>query len=165
MIELYHYITSLMIIALMFSWFKYSCLSALSALVLLNFATYCLTQFTVYVNSESAVIESLRISAIMIICMVLGLKSIKPFYYLCYSLLLFGFIVVNGLFLINPAFAPHELYLILTVAELLFFAKGVSAVHKAKTKYDILNSNANFFRCICRNRASSCNDTTKESSL
>lgn len=147
MIDLYHYITGAMIFFIALSYIRYGCVSALSALILSSFLSYYVIDLIPFWDAESAVIDSLRIATIMIACLVFGMKSIKPIPYLCYSLVLFGFIFTNGLFLIDPALAPQELYVALTIMEVALFIQGMSAVYNAKTKNDsILNSNSNSFR-------------------
>ena len=125
-----------MLVFLTVSFVKYKCVSALSALVLFNFITYNFTQLINMWDNESVIIESIRIAFIMIACLYFGMRSLKPVPYLYYSVILFAFIFLNGLFLINPALAPHELYLTLTAIEVVFFLYGMRAVHRAKTKND-----------------------------
>jgi hypothetical protein len=144
MINLYHYITAAMVILTIASKIKLKCISALSLLVLINFLTYYATQFFNVWNINSAALESIRIAFVMIGCMHFGVKSIKPAPYLCYALVLFGFIFMNGLFLIDPALAPHKLYVALTIMEVVIFIQGMSAVYNAKTDNDtILSSSDN----------------------
>lgn len=151
MIDIYHYITGAMILFIALWYYRYNCVSALAALVLCSFLSFYIIDFIPFFNIESAVIDSIRVALIMIGCMYFGAKSIKPIPYLCYALVLFGFIFMNGLFLIDPALAPHELYVALTMMEVIIFIQGMSAVYNAKTDNDtILSSSDNSIRDSAR---------------
>lgn len=163
MIDIYHYIVGAMIFFIALSYVKYGCVSALSLLVLVSFLSYYAIHFLPLFNIESAVIDSIRVALIMVACMHYGARSVKPIQYLCYSLVLFGFIFVNGLFLINPALAPNELYIAITFLEVLMFMYGMCAVYNAKTQNDsILNSNTNSFRYSCKRGLNSGDHTSAE---
>lgn len=143
----YHYFTGAMIFFIALSYLRYKCVNAVCWLVLFSFLTFHIIDFIDFDNLTWVAADSLRIAALMIACLVFGMKSIKPIPYLCYSLVLLGFIFTNGLFLIDPALAPQELYVALTIMEVALFIQGMSAVYNAKTKNDsILNSNSNSFR-------------------
>ena len=148
MSDIYHYIVGVMILFIALSYVKYGCVSAISLLVLISFLSYYIIEFLPFFNIESAIIDSIRVALIMVGCLHFGMRAVNPVVYLCYSLVLFGFIFVNGLFLINPVLAPQELYVALAVMEVAFFIGGMSAVYNAKIiKNDsILNSNTNNFR-------------------
>jgi len=143
----YQCITGAMIFFIALSYLRYKCVNAICWLILFSFLTFHVINSIDFSDMNWVVIDSIRVAALMIACLVFGMKTIKPIPYLCYSLVLFGFIFTNGLFLIDPALAPQELYVALTIMEVALFIQGMSAVYNAKTKNDsILNSNSNSFR-------------------
>lgn len=166
MIDIYHYVVGAMIFFIALSYIKYGCVSALSLLVLVSFLSYYAIYFLPLFNIESAIADSIRVALIMVACLHFSARSIKPLQYLCYSLVLFGFIFVNGLFMINPALAPYELYVAMMILEIAIFVYGMRAVYNAKTRNDtILNSNTNSFRYSNGRRRDSSYNTTQEGSL
>lgn len=137
MVDLYHYMTVAMAILVLATYIKRKVVSALSVLVLANFLSYYATYYSGVYFYESALTESVRIAFVMVFCLYFGAKSLNPIPYLCYSSVLFGFIFLNALFLVDQALAPHSLYVVLTILEVVLFMQGLSAALQAKTKNDI----------------------------
>lgn len=137
MLDLYHYITIAMAISVIAVYIKKKVVSALSILVIANFLSYYATYYSGVYFYESALTESIRIAFVMVLCLYFGAKAFHKVPYLCYSLVLFGFIFLNALFLVDQALAPHEIYVALTMLEVILFMQGLSASIKAKTKNDI----------------------------
>ena len=117
--------------------YKKSCVNVLCLLISVNFLTFLVLYYSPLEGGVYAVSEAIRTSAVMLTCGVFAYRSKKPKPYLFYSLVLYGFIFVNGLFLINPAFAPDELLIALTLVEIIIFINGHLAALQAKTKNDI----------------------------
>ncbi|MCP4989829.1 MAG: hypothetical protein GY928_28360 [Colwellia sp.] len=141
MVDLYHYMTVAMAILVLATYIKRKVVSAISVLVLANFLSYYATYYSGVYFYESALTESVRIAFVMVFCLYFGAKSLNPIPYLCYSSVLFGFIFLNALFLVNQALAPHSLYVVLTILEVVLFMQGLSAALQAKTKNDIPDYN------------------------
>lgn len=133
--------------------------SAIGLLININFASHIILHninpsYMIYVFCELFVYSSVSVA-----CYILAFRANSATPYLLYSLVLFGFIFVNGLFILNPAYAPNEIYMALTIMEIMLFIYGSYAALTAKTRNDtILNSTSSrlfdSFRRICGGRSS-----------
>tara|TARA_Y100001963_G_C6604448_1_gene364070 strand:- start:329 stop:706 length:378 start_codon:yes stop_codon:yes gene_type:complete len=110
--------------------------------VTFNFLTFLALYHSPISGLEYTIIEACRTALFIVVCGVLAFKTTKPMPYLVYSLVLYGFIIGKGLFLINPALMPSEVYVFLTVLEILIFSYGHLAVQKAKTRNGLPDYNS-----------------------
>lgn len=109
--------------------------SALCLIPIVGFASYfCLHHSSLW-GYEYYLTDSIRVSAIMIVVLMCGMKSNNPKLYLIYSVVLFSTITLNAFKLFfHGQFQINNLYLALTAMELVLFAFGVKITLNAKTK-------------------------------
>lgn len=137
MILFYQLATVVMVIAMAICYIKYKCINVICLLVLSNFISFFALYYSPFEGYEYALLEMIRLACFSVFCMVFAVRSVNPLPYLCYSLVIAGFIFANGLFIYNSAIIPDHAHIFLTCLELVLFISGVLAVSKAKTRNDI----------------------------
>ena len=109
--------------------------SALCLIPIIGFASVMVLYYSPVIPPNYYLLDSIRVSAIMIVVLLCGMKSNNPKLYLTYSVVLFSTITLNAFKLFFPGqFQINDLYLALTAMELVLFAFGVKITLNAKTK-------------------------------
>ena len=131
----------IMIVVTIFSFIRTGLVNAICAIVIFNFASFLLFWFLISNPVYHAVWEMIRAASISLLCLHFSFRSKDPKPYTYLAILTLSFIILYGVHFFELFIINKGAYIALTIVEMIIFANGIFAIHKAKTKNDsILNS-------------------------
>ena len=140
MIGFYFASMVVMILTAIFSFQKTGLVNAICAIIIFNFASFLALWHAIHSPEYHAMSEIIRTSFVSVICLHFGFKAKKAFPYLFLAILTLSFSALYCVEFFNLVVVDERNYIALTIFEMIIFANGIIAIHKAKTDEIILNS-------------------------